>query len=123
MEGRSMVTGGEWKIIAISGGLASLTRLSNLSRKLRRKDSLTLKKFLLLFLLALLQGGTAGIVVAMLLWSRLHDAPIMLLGVSMLAGFGGIELLELLYTFGIAVMKQFAADAIKGSSGKDTEDK
>jgi hypothetical protein len=110
MEGRTMVTGGEWKVIALSGGLASLSRLANLLRK----GNVTVKKFLQLLGLAILQGGTAGIVVAMLLWERLHDRPLMLIAVSMVAGFGGIELLELLYTFGVAVMKQFAADALKG---------
>jgi len=114
MEGRGIVTGGEWKVIALSGGLASVSRLANLLRK----GNMTLKRFAQLLALAALQGGTAGAVVAMLLWERMHDRPFTLIAVSMVAGFGGIELLELLYAFGMAVMKQFAADTLKGGKGE-----
>lgn len=92
------------------GGLASL---------LREGETLTARQVLS----AALNSGLAGMACALILWKRFHGEDLhLLLGISVLAGFGGTTLLDFLVQIAkerVRVATKFLASVISGEIKND----
>lgn len=56
-----------------------------------------------------LLSGLSGLIVSLMLWKHLQDDPMLLAGVSLLAGVGGASTLEFL----VVMLRRYVRDRIK----------
>lgn len=78
------------------GGVFVVASLGGLAALLRSGQDITLRQIFS----ALLNSGFVGLIIALVLWSRYGGKdPYLLLGVSILAGFGGATTIDMIFQY------------------------